>query len=266
MQTNILMSTSYMMKKNILITGATSGIGKAVSERFAKEKHHNIIITGRRNDRLIALKETLESKYAANVLTLCFDIRELQEVKKAIQSIPESFLPINILVNNAGLAVGLNPIQEGLIEDWERMIDTNVKGMLYISREILPFMVKDGQGHVINIGSTAGKEVYPGGNVYCGTKHAVDAISKGMRIDLLKHNIKVTQIRPGMVDTEFSLVRFKGDQQKADDVYQNMTPLMAEDVAEVTYYTATLPPHVTINDLELTCTNQANSYLVNRSN
>jgi 3-hydroxy acid dehydrogenase / malonic semialdehyde reductase len=202
--------------------------------------------------------------YKIEVLPLCFDVRKQEEVKNAIDSIPVKWKKIDVLVNNAGLAVGLNPVHEGVIDDWERMIDTNVKGLLYMTRSVSPLMVERQHGHIINIGSIAGKEVYPNGSVYCGSKYAVDAITKGMRIDLLPYNIKVTQVAPGAADTEFSLVRFKGDKQKADNVYKGFTPLSADDVADAVYYVATLPPHVNVNDMVLMPTAQASSMHFNK--
>ena len=207
------------MNATIFITGATSGIGKAIASKFAENKY-NLIITGRRKELLHNIAEQLSGAYQVKVLPLCFDVRKKNEVETAIQSLPEEWKHIDILVNNAGLAVGLKPLQEGDFEDWERMIDTNVKGLLYVSRMVLPFMVKNKSGHVINIGSIAGKETYQNGNVYCATKYAVDSLTKAMRIDLLTHNIKVTQICPGAVETEFSLVRFKGDADTAKNVYK----------------------------------------------
>ena len=202
----------------------------------------------------------LRKDYKVEVLSLCFDVREKEEVEFAISSLPDEWKDIDVLVNNAGLAVGLNPVNEGVIDDWERMIDTNVKGLLYMTRLCFP---ADGcnerKDHIINIGSIAGKEVYPNGNVYCGSKFAVDAITKGTRIDLLPHNIKVTQVAPGAANTEFSIVRFKGDQSRADSVYKGYTPLNAEDVAEVVWYVTSLPPHVNINDLVIMPTAQASS-------
>lgn len=245
------------MNKVTLITGATSGIGLACAEKFASHQH-DLIITGRRKERLDKISKELKSKYGIQVLTATFDIRKREEVKKFVSEIPDDW-KVEILVNNAGLAAGLAPIQEGSIDDWEQMIDTNIKGLLYITRAITPKMIELGKGHVINIGSIAGKEVYPQGNVYCGTKHAVDALSKGMRIDLLPHGIKVTQIAPGLVETEFSMVRFKGDHLVADKVYQGYEPLRGEDIAEVAYYVTTLPAHVNINDLLIMPTAQANA-------
>ena len=198
-------------------------------------------------------------------MQLSFDIRNSEDVSKAIRSIPDDWKKIDILINNAGLAVGLSTIQDAEIEDWERMIDTNVKGLLYISRAVIPLMITNKRGHVINIGSIAGKEVYPNGNIYCATKHAVDALNKGMRMDLVKENIKVTQIAPGAIETEFSIVRFKGDKSRADSIYDGYQPLQPDDVAEVTYYTTTLPDHVNINDLVIMPTAQASSMVFNKS-
>ena len=246
------------MKKTILITGATSGFGKAIATRFAKEGN-DLIITGRRESLLMELSAELRKKYKVEVLSLCFDVRVQEEVEFAISSLPDEWKDIDVLVNNAGLAVGLNPIQEGVIDDWERMIDTNVKGLLYMTRFVSPLMVERKKGHIINIGSIAGKEVYPMGNVYCGSKFAVDAITKGTRIDLVSHNIKVTQVSPGAADTEFSLVRFKGDKERADGVYKGFRPLLAEDVANVVFYVTTLPAHANINDLVVMPTAQASS-------
>ncbi len=251
------------MKKITIITGATSGIGKSCAYIFAKN-NHNLIITGRRKERLDKIATELQAKYGVQVLSLSFDIRNNDEVRKAINSLPSEWRHINILINNAGLAVGLNTIQDGEIDDWERMIDTNVKGLLYMSKAVLPLLIEQNGGHVINIGSIAGKEVYPNGNVYCATKHAVDALSKAMRIDLVKHGIKVTQIAPGAIETEFSIVRFKGDKSISDNVYNGYQPLLPDDVANVIYYTTTLPSHVNINDLVLMPTAQASATILNR--
>lgn len=240
------------------ITGATAGIGRATATLFAKNGY-NIIITGRRAERLEEFSSHLKSAYNIDVLSLNFDVRHLKEVENVIASIPQEWKKINVLVNNAGLAVGLNNIQEGVVDDWERMIDTNVKGLLYMTRNIAPIMIQNGYGHIVNIGSIAGKEVYANGNVYCATKHAVDALSKSMRIDLLPHNIKVTAINPGMVETEFSVVRFKGDDERAKSVYKGMQPLKAEDIAETIYWVASRPPHVNINDIVIMPTVQANA-------
>lgn len=244
--------------KTILITGATSGIGKAIAHRFSKDECR-IIITGRRKERLDELALELNNKPTVECKILCFDIRNKNEVFNAIGSLPEEWKNIDLLINNAGLASGLSAIQDGDIEDWEKMIDTNVKGLLYITRCISPIMVKRGKGHIINIGSIAGKEVYPNGNVYCATKHAVDALNKAMRIDLLPYGIKVSQIAPGATETEFSLVRFHGDQSKADAVYQGYEPLTGDDIAETAYFIANLPPHVNINDIVIVPTAQASA-------
>ena len=249
----------------ILITGATSGIGKATAIEFAKNGY-DIIITGRRADRLTDFSALLEETYKVKVLSLCFDIRNEQEVSAAINSIPDQFSKIDVLVNNAGLAAGLSSIQDGNSSHWEQMIDTNIKGFLYITKAVSQIMIKQQSGHIINIGSIAGKEVYANGNVYCATKHAVDALNKGMRIDLLPHHIKVTAINPGMVETEFSIVRFDGDAERAKKVYEHMTPLAPEDIAETIFWVATRPKHVNINDLIIMPTVQANATTVVRKN
>jgi 3-hydroxy acid dehydrogenase / malonic semialdehyde reductase len=251
------------MTKTIFITGSTAGFGKAIARKFA-ENGHNLIITGRRKVLLDELAKELITTFNVEVLPLCFDVRILKEVEDAITNLPEQWKKIDVLVNNAGLAAGLNPIHEGVVDDWERMIDTNVKGLLYMTRFISPFMVARKQGHIINIGSIAGREVYPMGNVYCGSKFAADAISSGTRIDLVSHNIKVTQVSPGAANTEFSLVRFKGDKTRADNVYHGFHPLMAEDVADVVYYVTTLPSHVNINDLVLMPTAQASAVNIHK--
>ena len=240
----------------VLITGATSGIGKSTAQLFAKNGH-DLIITGRREDRLKEIKTQLESDFKIKITTLCFDIRKLSEVETAISTLSSENKKIDVLVNNAGLAAGLGPIQSGNIDHWERMIDTNVKGLLYISRAISNLMIENKKGHIINIGSIAGKEVYANGNVYCATKHAVDALNKAMRIDLLPHNIKVTAINPGMVETEFSIVRFDGDSDKAKKVYEGLQPLTPDDIAETIYWAANRPAHVNINDIIITPTVQA---------
>jgi NADP-dependent 3-hydroxy acid dehydrogenase YdfG len=251
------------MNKTVLITGATSGIGLACAAKFA-ENGYNLIITGRRADRLEKISADLKSKYNIEVTTLNFDVRDKEAVFTSIGALPDEWKDIDILVNNAGLAVGLNTIQEGEIDDWERMIDTNVKGLLYVTRAVLPGMVSRKKGHVINIGSIAGKEVYPNGNVYCGTKHAVDALTKAIRIDTVHAGIKVTQIAPGAVETEFSIVRFKGDEEKASGVYKGYEPLHPEDIAGSVFYVATLPPHVNINDLVIMPTAQASATIMNK--
>ncbi len=246
-----------------LITGATSGIGKASAQFFAKKGWH-LIITGRRADRLQTLATELKTEYNINVHTLCFDIRKLAEVKTNIASLPNEFKQIDVLLNNAGLASGLSAIQDGDTHDWEKMIDTNVKGLLYITREVSPLMIANKKGHIINIGSIAGKEVYANGNVYCATKHAVDALNKGMRIDLLPHGIKVTAVNPGMVETDFSLVRFHGDEDRAKKVYEGLQPLKSEDIAETIFWVANRPAHVNINDIVIMPTVQANSTTIIR--
>lgn len=251
--------------KIALITGATSGIGKASAIKFA-ENGFNIIITGRRKEKLLDLKKKILSLYNVQVNILNFDIRNPEEVNSAIDSLSNEWKNIDILLNNAGLAVGTSPIQEGIIDDWERMVDTNIKGLLYISRKISPLMISRKSGHIINIASIAGKEVYPGGNVYCATKHAVDALSKAMRIDMVKHNIKVTNIAPGMVETEFSIVRFKGDKNSADNVYEGFKPLSGKDIANIAIFAATCPEHVCLNDIVVMPTAQASSRDVHREN
>jgi NADP-dependent 3-hydroxy acid dehydrogenase YdfG len=251
------------MNNITLITGATSGIGRACAARFAREGH-NLIITGRRKERLDKLADELQNNHNIKVLVLNFDIRNQKEVEKAVSSLSEEWKNIDILVNNAGLAVGLNPVQDGVIDDWERMIDTNVKGLLYMTRAVSPFMIKRKKGHIINIGSIAGKEVYPNGNVYCATKHAVDALTKGMRIDMVQYGIRVSQIAPGAVETEFSEVRFKGDTERAKTVYKGYEPLHPEDIAEVTFYVTSLPPHVNVNDLVIMPTAQASATIMHK--
>lgn len=251
------------MEKIILITGATSGFGKAIAETFAAQGW-NCIITGRREDRLLQLADELRDSCNVNVLPLVFDVRDKEVVFATISQLPEAWQAIDVLVNNAGLALGRDNFADASLDDWDTMIDTNVKGLLYMSKAVLPFMIQRGGGHIINIGSTAAKEVYPNGNVYCATKSAVEAISKAQRIDLLPHRIKVTAIHPGAVDTEFSIVRFKGDAAKAVAVYAGYEPLHALDIANVCYYCATMPPHVCINDLVITCTAQANSFLTHK--
>lgn len=250
-------------KKTILITGASAGFGKATAELFAANGW-NIIITGRRKVRLELLERQLREKFGVNVLSLAFDVRNGADVKTVFSNLPAEWNSIDVLVNNAGLAAGLAPVQEGSIDDWEQMIDTNVKGLLYVTRAVAPLMQSRKQGHIVNIGSIAGKEVYANGNVYCATKHAVDALTKAMRIDLLPHHIKVTQIAPGMAETEFSLVRFKGDEQRAKTVYAGLQPLTAEDIAETIFWVVSRPAHVNINDMVIMPAAQANSTTVNR--
>lgn len=241
-----------------LITGATSGIGKATAELYA-ENGWNLILTGRRKDRLAEIKATLESKFKANVKTLVFDVRNNSDVTTAIESLENEWKNIDVLLNNAGLAKGFSDIQDGSLADWETMIDTNVKGLLYVSKAIMPLMIERQKGHIVNIGSIAGKEVYAKGNVYCSTKHAVEGITKALRLDLLPHKIKVSAVCPGAVDTEFSTVRFDGDKNRADSVYNGYQPLLARDVAEAIYFVTTRPFHVNINDLLIMPTAQANT-------
>jgi NADP-dependent 3-hydroxy acid dehydrogenase YdfG len=248
--------------KTVLISGATSGIGEATAKEFAQHGYQ-LIITGRRAERLAELKQDLETD-GVKVHILKMDVRNQKEVDTGIESIPPEFRSIDILVNNAGLALGREPIQSGNLDDWETMIDTNVKGLLYLTRAVLPLMLVKKEGHIINLSSIAAKEVYPNGNVYCASKHAVDALTKGMRIDLVTEGIKVTSISPGMVDTEFSLVRYHGDRETADATYKGFTPLYAKDVAETIYFVASRPAHVNINDILITCTDQATSTIVNK--
>lgn len=250
------------MSKIALITGATSGIGKATAELFA-ENGIQLILCGRRQDRLEALKTELGLK--TKVYTLNFDIRNRNEVADAIGSLPDNFSDIDILVNNAGNAHGLDTIDKGSIDDWEAMIDINVKGLLYVSKAVIPQMVVKKKGHIINIGSTAGKEVYPKGNVYCASKHAVDAINQGMRIDLNAHGIRVGAVNPGLVETEFSSVRFKGDEERADSVYVGFEALKAEDIADIIHFVVTRPYHVNIADLVVMPTAQASSTIINKA-
>ena len=249
--------------KIALITGATAGFGEACAERFAKEGYH-LVITGRRAERLQEVQQQLEQQYKVKVKTLVFDVRDKAAVATALGSLEEEWRAIDVLVNNAGLALDLSTIDEGNTEDWDTMLDTNVKGLLYVSRTVIPWMRERMKGHIVNIGSTAAKTIYAKGNVYCASKAAVDALSQGMRIDLLPYNIKVTAVHPGAAETEFSLVRFKGDASRAKDVYKGFTPLSGKDVADVVFYCCSLPPHVCINDLVVTPTAQANAYYIHR--
>ncbi len=256
------------MPKIAFITGATAGFGEACAYKFA-EHGYDLIINGRRTDRLQALADTLEKKYNVAVLCLPFDVKDEKAVLASIESIPADWKKIDVLINNAGLAMGRDYFDEGSLDDWNVMIDTNVKGFLYVGKAVSQLMVKrnassGSAGHIINMGSIAGKQVYEKGNVYCASKYAVDAISQGMRIDLLRHNIKVTSINPGAAETEFSLVRFKGDEATAKKIYDGLKPLTAMDVAEIIYYCASLPPHVCINDLSVTCLQQADTIYFNR--
>lgn len=252
------------MKKIALITGATSGIGRATAYKLAKEGF-NLIITGRRKEVLNELKRNIEKKYTEiKTLALAFDVCSFPEVDQNLGKLPHEWQKVDVLVNNAGLAVGLTPIHEGVLDDWERMINTNIKGLLYVTRTISPGMVARKSGHIINIGSIAGKEVYPNGNVYCATKHAVDALSKGMRMDLAGYGIRVTQICPGAVETEFSIVRFKGDQSRAGKVYEGFEPLIAEDIADAIFYAVSAPDHVNVQDLLVMPKAQAAASLFHR--
>jgi 3-hydroxy acid dehydrogenase/malonic semialdehyde reductase len=244
------------MAKFAFITGATSGFGEATARIFAKNGY-SLVLLARRKDRLVQLKNELSSS-EIQVEILCVDVRNEEEVNSSVASLPDSVKNgIQILVNNAGLAVGRGPIDKGLTDDWERMIDTNIKGLLYVSKAIIPFLKANGNAQIINLASIAGKEVYAGGNVYCATKHAVDALSRAMRIDLVEYGIKVTNIAPGAAATEFSLVRFKGDSQTAASVYDGYDPLVAQDIAETIWFVASRPAHVTINDLTIMPTAQA---------
>lgn len=247
--------------KNIFITGATSGFGEAIALRLAKH-NVNMVITGRTEKKLLEVAKTIESTTGSKVLPLVFDVQDYAQCEKAIASIPESFKPIDVLVNNAGLAVELNPVHTGAIEDWERMINTNIKGLLYVTRLIAPQMIEQKKGHIVNLGSTASHEVYYGGNVYCATKHAVLALTKGMRTDFLPYGIKVSMISPGAAETNFSLVRFHGDQAKADKVYEGYDPLVADDIADVVEFVLTRPGHVCLNEIVMTPTAQFNGVIV----
>lgn len=250
--------------KTILITGATSGIGKASAATFAKHGF-NLILTGRREERLNELKKKYKRKYAVKIKTLCFDIRNQKATKKAYNSLEGNWKNIDILLNNAGLAKGLDPIHKGKLEHWEQMIDTNIKGLLYITRLVSPDMVKRGSGHIINICSTAGHEAYANGNVYCATKHGVNALTKTMRLDLSQHGIRVSQISPGHVEqTEFALNRFDGDAEKAQ-IYNDFNPLTSKDVANTIYFVATQPKHVSIQDVVMMGTQQASGSVVHRT-
>lgn len=252
------------MKKTILITGATAGFGEATARIFA-DNGWNLVLTGRRMDRLESVKKELQSK-GVDIVLLNFDVRKEEDVNKAIDSLSEEVKnDLAILINNAGLAVGRGSIDTGETDDWNRMIDTNVKGLLYVTRAISPILKKNGGGHIVNIASIAGKEVYAGGNVYCATKHAVDALSRAIRIDLVHDNIKVTNIAPGAAETEFSLVRFKGDEQTAKNVYNGFDPLMAEDIADAVYYVCSRPKHVCINDLVIMPSAQASSTIFHKT-
>jgi NADP-dependent 3-hydroxy acid dehydrogenase YdfG len=250
------------MQKVVFITGASSGFGKACAEKFACHGY-DLIINARREERLFELKDQLEKKYNTAILISAFDVRNREEVFKAAENIPEDWQHIDILINNAGLALGRDYFDEADLNDWDTMIDTNVKGLIYATKALLPFIKKSSTPHIINLGSVA-RDVYEKGNVYCATKAAVDILSQSMRVDLLRHGIKITAIHPGAAETEFSIVRFKGDEGTAKKIYDGLIPLTAEDVADVIYYCTTLPPHVCINDLVLTCTQQANAIYFHR--
>lgn len=252
------------MNKIAIITGATSGIGKACAEKFAAESY-DLIITGRRKERLSALANQLKQQYKIDVLELNFDVREKEEVSEMLNGLDAKWKEIDVLINNAGLAVGKEPINEGSIDDWDRMIDTNVKGLLYVSKIIIPWMVERKTGDIINIASIAGKEVYPDGNVYCASKYAVDALSKGMRIDLVNYGIRVTNIAPGMVETEFSEVRFHGDKGISDTVYTGFDALQGEDIAECIWFAVSRPAHVQIGDMLILPRAQASATVVKKS-
>lgn len=252
------------MNKTVLITGATSGIGEACAKKYAADGDR-LILTGRRADRLNALKTELEKDFSTEILALIFDVQDKEAVDKNLGTLPTEWQKIDLLINNAGLAAGKDSFENADINDWETMLNTNVHGLLYVSKQIIPLMIANKKGHIVNIGSIAGKEVYENGNVYCASKFAVDAISKSMRIDLLKHSIKVTCIHPGAVETEFSLVRFKGDENKAAATYNGMVPLSGNDIADSIFYCTQLPDHVCINELVITPTQQANAYYTHRS-
>lgn len=253
-----------MMQKTVLITGASSGIGEACAKKYAAN-HSNLILIARRKNKLDALAESLQSEYNVKVLPIVLDVRDRKAVASALEALPSDWQKIDVLINNAGLAAGRDDFEDASLDDWDVMVDTNLKGFAYIAQAVSKYMIANGSGHIINIGSTAGKEVYAQGNMYCATKHAVVALSEGMRIDLLPHNIKVTTVSPGAALTEFSIVRFKGDEVLADKVYEGIKPLSGADVAEVIFYCTSLPEHVCINDLVLTCSQQANSFYYNRS-
>jgi 3-hydroxy acid dehydrogenase / malonic semialdehyde reductase len=249
--------------KTALITGVTSGFGKAIALRLAG-LGYKLIITGRRTERLDELTKHLQSEFNTDVLSLCFDVRDNDACTKAIESIPDKFKKIDLLINNAGLAAGASPFQESDLADYEKMIDTNVKGLLYMTKLVVPGMIAQQSGHIINISSIAGIEVYPTGSVYCASKHAVNAITKGLRLDLIKHGIKVSSVSPGLAETEFSVIRYHGDKEKAKAVYAGLIPLNAEDIADTVEFIVTRPAHVSINDIQLNPAQQANTYISHR--
>lgn len=251
------------MSKIALITGATSGIGAACAHLFAAQGY-NLVLLGRREQLLTDVSKHLEDKYAIEVKKIVADVRDNEDLSYRLETLPQQWKKVDVLINNAGLSQGLDPIDKGSIDDWDTMIDTNVKGLLYTTRIVSNWMIARKSGHIVNIGSIAGKEVYPNGNVYCATKHAVDALNKGMRIDLLPHGIKVTAINPGMVETEFSKVRFKGDEGRAKKVYDGLEPLIANDIAEAIWFVVSRPAHVNINDMLIMPTAQATGTIINR--
>lgn len=247
------------MSKIVFITGATAGFGEACAKKFAANDY-NLIITGRRMERLQQIAKTISSTHGVDVLPLHFDVRDRQSVTSIINELPENWKKIDVLINNAGLAAGKDTFDKAALDDWDTMVDTNIKGFAYVAQAVSKLMIPHKCGHIINLGSVAAKQVYAQGNMYCATKHAVEALSQAMRIDLLPYHIKVTAVHPGAAETEFSLVRFKGNKKEADKVYSGLAPLMADDVAETIYYCATLPGHVCINDLVITCTQQADCF------
>ena len=249
--------------KTAFVTGATSGFGRAIAIRLAK-LGYRLIVTGRRKELLDTLCAEISENYNEKVLVLNFDVRDKQACADAVGSLPNEFKEIDLLVNNAGLAAGAAPFDESLIDDFERMIDTNIKGLLYITKLIVPGMIERQSGHIVNLSSIAGIEVYPTGNVYCASKHAVNAITKGLRIDLVKYGIRVSSISPGMAETEFSLVRYHGDSEKAKTVYKGLIPLNAEDIADALEFIVTRPAHVSINDIQINPSQQANTYISHR--
>jgi hypothetical protein len=246
------------MSKIVLITGASSGIGAACAEIFASN-HYDLVLVARRKEKLEALAADLKARFGVQVLNVELDVRDAKAVAAKLNALPDNWKKIDVLVNNAGLSQGLDPIHEGNLNDWDTMIDTNIKGLLYVTRLISPWMVQQQSGHIVNIGSIAGKETYANGNVYCASKHAVDSLNKAMRIDLLPHGIKVSGIHPGAVETEFSEVRFKGDKERAKAVYQGFEPLLAADIADAVWYAVSRPAHVNVNDLVIMPSAQANT-------
>jgi len=254
-----------MSIKKAFITGASAGIGEACAEVLAREGY-DLLLAARRIDRITELSDRLTNLHGIKTHLLALDVRNAEEVFSSFSNLPSEWQQVDVLINNAGLSQGLDPVHEGDIGDWDRMIDTNIKGLLYVTRAVAPIMAARGEGHIVNIGSIAAKEVYPNGNVYCATKHAVDALTKGMRIDLLDKHIKVTGIHPGMVETEFSIVRFKGDEERAAAVYKNLEPLVAVDIAEAVWFTISRPKHVNINDMVIMPTAQATATIAVREN